>query len=99
MHTVDRKNFARKKIFEFNPFQEYLCVAKLGKSVVHGCKWSEERIFKTRRSRSIGLSFVREIRILLDATDVWNDVGMCAGIKNFTACSRVLVCCLDCERV
>jgi hypothetical protein len=50
----------------------------MGLLLLHGSGWSEKWIFTTTHSYFIGLSFVREMRLLFGMEDVVSPVGVCA---------------------
>jgi hypothetical protein len=69
--------------------QNYFCVAKHVTTVEQGRGRSEERIFKTKLSRFIGLNNVEKIHVLFETLDFFGAISMC--VLGCTAAQAILI--------
>jgi hypothetical protein len=62
---------------------------------VHGCKQSDKRIFKTKRSHFTGLTYFQEIRRCHVRPTGWCQRRWrgCAEMNRYTGCSGLHLCC------
>ncbi len=71
---VDWKNFAENENFELIASKTNYFVAKQWNFAMHDCGWSEERFFRTKCSRFIGLKYFKCYPV--DTLDAVSAVGV-----------------------